>query len=322
MSIQESATSLSVTKSSNLKKGILLAFGTALISGVSAFVNKLAVVKIQPLVLTSVKNSLVFGLVIGAFLIFSKPGKLRAISRKNWVRLALIGLVGGALPFYLFFTALTMMPAINAALIHKSLVVWAGIMAFFFLKEKLSALHIVGVGLLLVSNLFIGGFKGLTLGIPELMVLGATLLWSLENIMSKVTLREVDPLIVTGARMGIGSAILMVASLASGNLPVVTSLSLEQWGLIGVTALFLFGYVLTWYSALKYAPVVTVGSVLVSATVVTNILSAVFVTHALSVQQLGQAGVILLGVALVAGATFRAAKAERVKQLSSPQVKI
>lgn len=282
-----------------VKTGLKLAFATAMISGVSNFVNKLAVTGIQPLVLTSVKNSIVFLLIAGISILFIKKDSLKQLSKKDWIKLVSIGVIGGSLPFYLFFTALTQMPAINAALIHKSLIFWVALLAVPLLKERITPHHLTGLILLFGSNFLIGGFKGFTFSRPELMVLAATILWSLENVIAKVTLKRIDPLIVAGARMGFGSLILLGATAFTGKMQIVSSLSLQQWGMIALTAIFLLGYVTSWYSALKYAPAISVASILVSATVVTNILSAIFVTRAFSVDQFYQAVLVLAGIAFV-----------------------
>ena len=76
-----------------------------------------------------------------------------------------------------------------------------------YLKEKLSSLQIMAIALLFASNLLIGGFKGFTFSTGELMVLAATIFWAVENIIAKKVLEGVDPDIVVGARMGLGSLI-------------------------------------------------------------------------------------------------------------------
>ena len=66
-----------------------------------------------------------------------------------------------------------------------------------------------------------------------------------------------------------------------------------------LTSIFLLGYVLTWYTALKYAPATYVATLLVPATLITNILSAIFITHAFSIQQFISAVLFITGTALV-----------------------
>jgi drug/metabolite transporter (DMT)-like permease len=287
---------------SRFSKGIYLAIITAFISGVSNFVNKIAVSTIKPpLVFTAEKNAIVGILIIAVLIVTWKWKKIFSLSKKQILYLVLIGIIGGSLPFYLFFTGLSMIPAINGALIHKTLVLWVAILAIPFLKEKISKLQILAVLLLFSSNFIIGGFTSLQLSRGEFYVLIATILWAVENILAKKILPRVDPDIVVAARMGLGSLILLGASAIVAPIALVKSLTLmpSQWLLMLITAALLFGYVITWYRALKYAPATIVASILVSATLVTNILSAIFITHAWTTAMGIQALVTLLGIGFI-----------------------
>lgn len=286
---------------SNQTKGIQLAIITALISGVSIFVNKFVVSVIEPpLVFTAIKNTSVGLLIFGILLATKKWRQIRKLTRKESLYLILIGIIGGSLPFYLYFTGLSQIPAVNAALIHKTLVLWVAILAIPFLKEKLSPIQILGVILLFSSNLAIGGFQGLQFSSGEFLVLAATILWAVENILAKKALSSLDPDLVVAARMGFGSAILLAASAlaypqALGN---IVYLNLTQLFWLIITAAFLLGYVTTWYHALKLAPATTVASVLVASTLITNVLSAIFITHAWTITIAAQAGLTFLGIGL------------------------
>lgn len=285
----------------NTRKGIYLALITAFISGIAIFVNKFAVTAIQPpVVFTAVKNAGVGLLIISLLLAGRKWKLLKKLTGRELVYLILIGIIGGSIPFYLYFTGLTQMPAANAAIIHKSLVIWVALMAIPLLKEKMSPLQIFGVILLFGANLLVGGFHGFTFLEGEFLVLIATIFWAIENILAKKILPTVDPDIVTAARMGFGSIILLVAASITAPAALVKSLSLTstQWFFMIITMATLLGYVMTWYRALKYAPATTVTSVLVASTLVTNILSAIFITHTWTVLMGIQGVLMIVGIAL------------------------
>jgi drug/metabolite transporter (DMT)-like permease len=287
--------------SNNLRKGVYFAIVTAIISGFSVFFNKFAVGIIKPpLVFTALKNVEVGILIFAILLISKKLPSIKKLTRREIIYLFFIGLIGGSLPFYLFFTGLSQVSAINAALIQKTLVVWVSLLAIPFLKEKLSPVQILAVLLLFLGNLSIGGFKGFSFSTGELYILLATMLWSVEYIFAKKILPTVDPDIVTVARMGFGSLILLgVAGITSPtSLGAIAHLTATQWFIMTISVIALLGYVMTWYRALKFASAITVTSVLVSATLVTNILSAIFVTHSLHIDFLIQMGLIIAGVGL------------------------
>jgi len=261
---------------------IYLALTTTFISGVAVFVNKYAVTAIKdPLVFTAVKNGLVGILILALLIATSKWKLIKSLNKKDSVYLLLVGVVGGAIPFYLFFTGLSLIPAINAALIHKTLVFWVALFAIPLLKERMSKTQILGVLMLFAGNLLIGGFKGFTFSKGELFVLIATILWGIENVIAKKALKNIDPDLVTAARMGFGSLILLAAAaLTSPNaLKGVLTFSSSQWFWVIISSAALLGYVMSWYRALKMAPATFVSSILVAATLITNILSGVFITH-------------------------------------------
>jgi drug/metabolite transporter (DMT)-like permease len=285
--------------STNLKKGVVLALLTAFISGVANFTNKYAVGAITPpLVFTTLKNVGVGLLIVSLLLMNRKWELIKKLNRKELLYLIAIGIVGGSIPFYLYFTGLTMVPAINAAIIHKTFVIWVAILALPFLKERLTRLQILAIILVFLGNLAFGGFNGFIYSRGELLILLATLLWAVENILAKKALSTLDSDVVAAARMGIGSFILLSASLVTEPTALSKTLELDPtqsfWMIVAIVTLM--GYVVTWYRALKYAPASLVATVLVSATLVTNILSAVFVTHNLNAQFVFQFVLMTVGI--------------------------
>lgn len=282
-------------------KGIHFALAAAFISGVSIFINKFAVNAITPTILfTATKNVGVALLIFGLLLTTKKTKQIKKLSKKEVAILISIGIVGGSIPFYLFFTGLSQIPAVNTALLHKTLVFWVAILAIPFLKEKLTSIQIFSVILIFLGNLTIGGFNGFNYSQPELFVIIATILWAFENILAKKILPTVDPDIVTAARMGLGSFILLTISEVTnpGSLQSILDLSATQVFWITVTIVTLLGYVTSWYRALKFAPAIAVSSILASATLVTNILSAIFITHSLNSEVVIQSALISAGVAI------------------------
>lgn len=283
-------------------KGIYFALIAAFISGVSIFVNKFAVDAVkEPLVFTSVKNTGVAILILEVLLFSRKWKAIKKFNKSDFSYLVLIGLIGGSIPFYLFFKGLSTIPAINGAIIQKTLVIWVAFLAIPFLKEKLSKAAFIGVFFLFVSNFLVGGFKGFLFSRGEFLVLIATIFWAVEIILAKKILPKVDPDILTGARMGIGAIVLLIMSALLQPAAFSKSLNLNPTQLFWVilTMATLFGYVTTWYRALKFAPAILVTSVLVASTLVTNALSAIFITHTLNSLLILQSLVTVVGLVVL-----------------------
>lgn len=259
------------------------AFLAAIISGVSLFLNKFAVGTFSdPLVFTALKNSIVGIAIISLILMSGKWKLIKNLTKKDLLNLLAIGIIGGAIPFYLFFTGLSQIPAVNGAIIQKTLVIWVAILAVPLLKEKLTFTNILAVGFLFAGNLVIGGFNKFSYSTGEIMVLTATLFWAVETIFIKKI--NLDPDIVMAARMGFGSLILL-------SVAPITSLSVNQFSWLGLTAILLFAYVFCWLRALKQAPAITVTSILVLSTLITNLLASKF--------QILPASFILIGLTLL-----------------------
>lgn len=287
------------------QKGVYLAVITAIISGVSIFINKFAVGVISPpLLFTAVKNAGVGLLIISIILALGKWRGILKLKRLDIIYLVLIGIIGGSLPFYLFFTGLAQIPAINGAIIQKTLVLWVAVLALPFLKEKFSKKQLLAVMILFISNLLVGGFNGFKFSQGELYVLLAAILWGVETVIAKKALVRIDPDLVTGARMGLGSIILLTAAAITSPASFNRGLHLSQaqWFWLLLTMFTLLVYVMTWYRALKLAPATTVTATLVASTLVTNLLSAVFVTHTWSVLMAVQAVFMILGILLIVSA--------------------
>lgn len=286
--------------SENTKKGILFALVAAVISGFAIFYNRIVIVKgLDPLIFNILKNGGVA--VILSLLLFSLPQRknLKNLSGKTWKKLFAIGLVGGSIPFILFFEGLRTASPLNANLIQKSLFFWVTLAALPLLGEKLSMWQTAGFTLVAVSNLFIGGFTGFKFNQGELMILLATFFWTIEVIAAKITLKDTDNLIVSWGRMFIGSIFLILIAGFWGKLPLLLQVKPDQLAAVLGSILLLTGYVIFWFKALKYAPASAVTAVLVLATPITNVLSAIFITHNFPQLQIINLIATTLGIGLV-----------------------
>ena len=282
-----------------MKKGIYLALTTAVISGFSIFASKIFVAKLDPIVFTTLKN--LFVAVILTFVILNRRHlqSISKLNRQDILRLTLIGIIGGGIPFALFFTGLTMTSAATGAIIHKTLFIWVAILAYFFLKEKLKSVQIIGYILIMASAIFIAKITKFTLGAGELMILGATILWAIENVIAKRTLKNVSSELVAWARMTVGSIVVFSVVIFQGKSIVITGLSQEQIISVLIGGILLTAYVLTWYKALSYAPASLVAVILTLSTLITSSLSAMFITHNFPVTDFASNALLIVGITLI-----------------------
>lgn len=283
-----------------IRYATLLALAAAFVSGTNIFLTKIAVKAVQdPVLFTSLKNALVAVVLVGLFIAYKKKEEVAKLSKSQWTKLFLIGIIGGSVPFGLYFTGLSMTSAINAGLIHKTLLVWVALLAVPLFGERLTRLQWVGFGAIFASNFFVGGFTGFAFNTGELLILAATVLWAIENIIAKKALSGISSLTVASARMVLGSALLFGYAFMTTGVAPIASVTAVGWGWTALTSVLLLGYVLSWYTALKHAPAMYVAALLVPATLITNVLSAIFVTHAFTWLQAVNAALSVVGVILL-----------------------
>ncbi|MDO8669200.1 MAG: DMT family transporter [Candidatus Buchananbacteria bacterium] len=264
-----------------MRKGIYLVLITAVISGLSIFFNKFALEALgkNAYQYTTLKN--IIPAVLLSFLIltpFIFP-KLKKLNKGQWLKLFLIGLIGGSVPFLLFFKGMSLTSAVGAAFIHKTLFIWVAILAWPLLKEKLGKIQLLALLILVGSTFIFGGFKYFSWGYAHSLILAATVLWAVESIIAKIILRDLDYLLVAWGRMFFGSLILIGFLVFTKNTGGLLTIDLSQFLWLGLVGLFLTGYVISWYSALQKLPVTVVSSFLVLASPLTTLLNNLFITH-------------------------------------------
>lgn len=290
-----------------LRWGVLFALATALISGVSIFVNSLAVKQLpDPAVYTTLKNGVAGLILIGFALATVRPATVRAVPARSWGWLAVIGVIGGSLPFLLFFGGLAQASAPSAAFIHKTLFIWVAILAVPLLGERLGLAQLGALAVLLVGQAMILTPAGVTWGMGETMIAAATLLWAGETIVARRVLRTVPAAVVGAARLAIGLVVLAGYLAVTGSLGTIATLTGAQWGWVLLTGVLLSGYVATWFAALQRAPASLVTAILVLGAPVTAGIQALQTGSIPPVPVLtGQVLVLLAGGALALGGLRR-----------------
>jgi len=288
------------------KQGLLLALVTACLSGISLYVNTFGVRAVgDPTAYTTAKNT------IAALLLLLLVSTVRrtAIPRprgREWIGLGLVGVIGGSIPFVLFFEGLARASAPQAAFLHKTLVVWVAVLAVIVLRERVTLAHVGAIGLLLAGQWLLADSDGFPMDTGALLILAATLLWSAETILAKRLLAGFPSLGLGAVRMGLGSLVLLGWLVASGRLGVLRAMTPGMWGWALLTGVLLAGYVTCWYAALARAQAVDVTAVLVLGAVVTTLIADGF---RVPVADLSAAIMIASGAGLVAWTMLRPVRA-------------
>lgn len=252
------------------RTGIALAFGTALISGLAVYLNSFAVRQVpDPAVFTTAKNGVAAVILVALAVAAGGGAGVRTLDRRGWAGLLALGVIGGSVPFLLFFTGLAQASAPSAAFIHKTLFVWVALLAVPLLGERLGWIQVGALATLLAGQTIAAPPRDVAWGTGETLIAAATLLWSIEVIVAKRLLHAVPAAVGAAGRMGIGLFLLLGYLAVSGRLGDLLALTPAAWGWVLLTGLLLAGYVSTWYAALRRAPATVVTSVLVVGAVIT-----------------------------------------------------
>src|SRR5215468_4205014 len=114
--------------------------------------------------------------------------------RSTGIALAFVtALIGGSVPFVLFFEGLARAQATQASFIQKTLVVWVALPAVPLLRERLGPAHVAAIAFVIAGQAALVGDTGtVTFGTGEAMILAATLLWAVEVVLAKRLLADID----------------------------------------------------------------------------------------------------------------------------------
>ena len=297
-----------------MQKGYFLVFLTAVISGFSVFINKFGVSVVNPFVFTGLKNLSVAVLLTGLIFILKDRKILKNISKKQWFLLALIGLIGGCIPFLLFFKGLSLTSAALGGFWHKTMFIYAAVLAAIFLKEKIDKKFLFGGLLLVAGNILLLKQLSFTINYGDILIVIATLFWAGENILSKHLLKDIKGNIVAWARMFFGALFILIFLSVTGQATSIASLNLNQISWIFVTSILLSGYVITWYGGLKFIPVSQATAILLLGSPITTLLS--FISGGIiGIQEIAASLFIAVGILIILGLGQILKLAEKAKSL-------
>lgn len=279
-------------------KGIILVISTAVISGVSIFINQYSVQVVNPHIFAGLKNIVVAVVLFGLILLMREWKNIKKLGKGDWITLVLIGLIGGSAPFLMFFEGLSMTTGPEASYIHKFLFVFIAFLAPIFLKEYWKWHYIVGIVALVIGSILLFDIKGLfEWRAGSLLLAGATFLWAVENVISKKAVANISPRIVAWGRMFFGSLFIIAFWTHTQQLGSLATLEWNQVSWVLITAALLFGYVTTWYTGLKYVPLTYAAAILALGAPITALLQ-LFQGRAFDAVQLWGMGIMFGGAIL------------------------
>jgi drug/metabolite transporter (DMT)-like permease len=281
--------------------GTILAILTAVVSGFSIIANKVFIVDLDPAIFTFIR-ALFIGIFFFIISSFECKFDYKKFKKVSWTYLIVIGLIGGAIAFLFFFTGLKLTTGGRAAFLHKTLPIYATILAFIFLKEKITkkqvyALIVMLIGLILIVSSEINPSMFWTdPSTGDMLVIIATILWAIESVIAKrAMIKDESNFVVTFARMFFGAIFLFSIAVSWDKVYLLYYLTPYQIFSIFVSTMLLTYYVLLWYLSIKFINISKATTILLLAPVISFVAGVVVWNESFSYLQILGSGLILVG---------------------------
>jgi drug/metabolite transporter (DMT)-like permease len=210
---------------------ILQALLVTLLWSTSWVLIKIGLGSLPPVTFAGLRYTLAFLILVPAVLRPARRAEIKALTRRQWGSLLLLGLVYYTLTQGFQFVGLVYLPANTLSLMLTLTGVTVALAGRLFLNERLSALQWAGVLLSIAGALIYFG----TIGALPLIGLVVGALEVLSNTVGAILGRAVNrtasisALVVTVVSMGIGSLILLLSGLLSEPFPTLTT---QNWLII------------------------------------------------------------------------------------------
>ncbi len=243
--------------------GYRLALIAAAISGLSIYVNSFAVRLVPDATLyTTLKNAVTGILLLLPLIALARlRSELRRLSARDAAWLAALAIIGGSVPYVLFFTGLQLTTASTGSLLNHAQFIVVAMLAVPMLRERVNGLAWIGLGLLAAGTMVGTDLGTLRPGEGAVLVLTSTVLFGAGMVMSRHLLARVSPQLVMSAKMSAGAAMLVAYSALTGHLARAATLTAADWALVLVTGLILLAFTVATTYALCSAPALAVTAI-------------------------------------------------------------
>jgi drug/metabolite transporter (DMT)-like permease len=279
--------------------GYLLLVATSVGWGLNWPVTKRLLSELPPLSLRGLSGIIGAALLAALALAFRQSLK---VPRAQWPRLVLLSLLNVSAWMALMGLALTFLPASEAAVMAYTMPVWAAVLAWPVLGERISLLRVLGMALAiagLVALMGGGGVSATQAKLPGiLLALAGAFLFAVGTVLAKRWPLALPPLTSAVWQILIGCIPVSLAGLLLEQ-PHFAALSPLGWSLFAysIVVQFCVAYA-CWFAALQRLPasVAAIGTLLVP--VIGVVASATALGEPLGLAQIAALGFTIAGVVL------------------------
>lgn len=256
---------------------ILLAFGSALFSGLTSITAKCGIKKTDSTVATAIRTGVV--LVCSAIMVcvVGSRGELPEIDAKSWIFLALAGIATGA-SWLCYFKAISTGDINKVVPLDKSSTVLSAIIAMIFLGESVTVPKVTGLIVITVGTYLMIGKKD---GEPETkkgagwFVFGAlsAVFAALTSVLAKVGIRNVESNLATAIRTAVVLVMAWLTVFATGKTGKIKETPKNELIFIVISGILTGASWICYYKALQLGEVSVVAPIDKLSIVVTVVFS-------------------------------------------------
>jgi drug/metabolite transporter (DMT)-like permease len=278
----------------------LLLFLMVAIWGANFSLVKVALREFPELVFNALRLLIASSLFLGAIWWQQRTTPRPALSRAEWIRVVVLGLIGHLIYQFLFLGGLKRTSVANGSLIMGTTPVIVALLSAWTGHERISLQRWLGAAISFLGlYIVVGAQAGLGNPTGDLLVLASTACWATYSVASVPLLKRHSPVVVTGYTMTVGATAYTLAAVPALRSMAWAQVSPLSWGLMLASAVFALGLAyLIWYSSVQ-----RVGSTRTAAwsnvtPVMAMSIAALWLGEGLALRQLAGAGVIFAGLVM------------------------
>jgi drug/metabolite transporter (DMT)-like permease len=278
---------------------IVIGYGSAILAaGLFGSVSTLAkpvLSTVNPIVL----SSLVYMIAGFAFTPLAQQAGFTKQTKRYYFLILTSAILGATIAPVMFFLGLEQTSAADTSLLANGETVFSILFALVIFNERMKPIGYLAVALIL-SGVFIVttnlefNDSILRLDSGNLLVMGSTILWGLDNNIGKIITRQINVSRLIQLKALIGGFILLLSIIVFG-----VPFSIQPTQIISIIILGVFGFAISLYlylHSIKRIGVVKVSSILSLSAVFGCVLAGVFLNEAINVFQIVAIAIMLLGI--------------------------
>lgn len=223
-----------------------------------------------------------------------------SFKKKDFALILCVAITGAVIAPLMYFHGLHITSASNTAVLSNMETVFTVAIAILFFKEKLSKIGYVGLAMVAVGAILVttdlSNFS-LQLNAGNLLIIGASLFWALDNNISKVITKKIPVLKIAQLKSAIGGGLLLSIVLIT-NVPIFFKIAeipfILLLGTVGFAAsLYCF------LRAIKIIGIVKTIVIFATSSVFGLIFAVVFLHENISMYQIIAIIVMISGIYLI-----------------------